>query len=92
MWLTATKHEIAIQPMQSAIAQFANLKAGNLKELPAYLRDQIAAQNIAFAGIFTEMGDDTAMFLFRLFNGEQPPIRTYRKQLEKVLFIPHNRP
>ncbi len=92
MWLTATKHEVAVQPMQAAISAFANLSAGTLKELPSYLKDEIAAQHEAFKNIFTEIGSNSPAFLFRLSNAAQPEVRTYRKQLEKVLFLPNNRP
>ncbi len=91
MWLTATKHEIGIHPMQAALSQFSNLAAGNVKDIPPYLRDEIALLNERFRQVFTEINKDVPVFLFRMSTSAMPGMRTFRKQLEKVLFLPNNR-
>ncbi len=91
IWLTATKHEISIQPMQAALSEFSNLAAGNVKDIPVYLREEIAVLNERFRQVFGEMNKDIPVFLFRLSTSAQPGMRTFRKQLEKVLFLPNNR-
>ena len=87
MWLTATKSGIALQPLQTTITQFIHLENGNVNGMQNYMENELAEQYNEFKLLFNGNEKKSAAFLFRLSNAEQPTIRNYRKQLEKVLFL-----
>ncbi|MBC7554899.1 MAG: Rv1355c family protein [Taibaiella sp.] len=91
MWLTATRHEISIQPLQAAITQFTHLDTNQLKDVPGYLKEAIELQRKNFSAVFKDVDGGKAVFLVRMSIAEKPAAITYRKQIEKVLFLPNIR-
>ncbi len=91
MWLTATKNDISIHPLQAAVLQFTHLASGVSKNIPTQLSDELTEQYKNFNEIFRDTESKNAVFLFRLSIAEKPLTKTYRKQTEKVLFSPNTR-
>jgi molybdopterin/thiamine biosynthesis adenylyltransferase len=87
VWLTATKNNIAFQPICLPLyflrlLEYINkdkiLKNKNFSELKA-LKTQ-------FSLIFNELDSKHAVFLFRLFHADLPPNRSQRKSLDEVFY------
>lgn len=91
MWLTATKYDVSLQPVQALVTQIAHYNNNSLVDFPAPYRDELMIQFRNFNKIFKEAGEKRAVFLFRMGYSEQPAIKTFRKQIEKVLFLPNNK-
>jgi hypothetical protein len=87
MWLAATKLEVSIHPIQTPVLQFHHLINRTTKGMPGYLQDQLTYCHSEFKQLFGEPGDRKAVFLFRCSKADQPAIRTFRKQIEKVLYF-----
>ncbi len=91
MWLTASKNDLAIQPMQAAISQFTHLNSSSLKGMPIYLKEELREQYAKFNELFSELSDSNPVFLFRISFSEKVEMKTVRRQTEKVFFLPNIR-
>ena len=91
MWLSATKSDISIQPMQAAVLQFTHLSNGRAVNMPDHVREEITEMYDNFSSIFHGLETTKPVFMFRMSIAEKPVIKTYRRQIEKVLFLPNNR-
>jgi tRNA A37 threonylcarbamoyladenosine dehydratase len=87
MWLTATKNSLAFQPIclpLSFLKQLSNnlgsktFSEKNISELKA-IKTQLSL-------IFSELNKREGVFLFRLFEAEEPLTRSLRKPLKDVFF------
>jgi len=85
MWLTATQHGIAMQPMLAAVLHFARLKHANGEGMPDFMKEEFAQLHKRFERLFSQAIGKEDVFLFRLSIATEPKIKSYRLSLDKVL-------
>jgi hypothetical protein len=86
LWLTASKHQIAMQPALAAVLHFARLIQGNGIDMPENIQVQFKKLHDEFNLIFDKDADRIPVFLFRLFNATEPSVKSLRLNLEEIYF------
>lgn len=84
LWLTATKHDISIQPLQDLIIPFLHISRGN-KNIQSV--NELALLHERFQKVFNT--DSKCAYLLLRFNKgiNTQQARSFRKPVEKVLFL-----
>ncbi len=85
MWLTATEHHVAMQPMLAATLHFARLKHANGDGMPTFMKEEFESLYKRFQQLFSQLNGKEGVFLFRLSIAAEPKVKSYRLSLDKVL-------
>ncbi len=89
LWLTATRNSVSLHPMLAAVLHFARIRYGNGADMPTTINDQFKILEKQFNALFEiDPSVEVPLFLFRLFEGENPIIRSLRFELEDVFLQP----
>ncbi len=83
LWLLATKHELAIQPIMTPMYFFANMSS----EMPAQIKAELSDLKVAFEGILCHDNERKGVFLFKIGATGKPLPESTRKPIEDVLSI-----
>jgi hypothetical protein len=84
MWLTATQHNIAIQPLMTPLLFFARLKQGAGKGMPDFIKEELEQLYAQYAAMFPDKRQQH-IFLFKLNISEKSVVRSRRMSLADVL-------
>jgi molybdopterin/thiamine biosynthesis adenylyltransferase len=87
MWLTATSHQLAIQPLMAPILMFLKLKHNALAGLPEHLKTELYNAREKYIKLLNIDENIAEIFLFRLAIAEPPSARSLRLPLDKLLLI-----
>jgi hypothetical protein len=86
MWLKAHQLGLSLQPMTAATFLFARLEHGNGEELDNEDRAELSRLRQQFVRLFALERERHDVFLFRLFRGDTPEVKSLRRPLEDVLY------
>ncbi len=87
VWLSATKHQLAMQPMLAPLLHFMRLRHGEAGTMPEYAEQEFRRLEIDFLNIFgLNAPEDVTLFLFRLGYAAAPEVKSYRLPMEKIFF------
>ncbi len=87
LWLTAEKHAISLHPMLASVLHFARLRHGNGIGMPNDIQQEFRALEREFNDLFDiDPSVEVPLFLFRLFKGVEPTVRSLRMDLKNVFF------
>jgi hypothetical protein len=87
LWLTATMHGLALQPMTSLPYLFARLERGGGEGLSRAEQEVLSALRARYRAIFTVPAGHGEPLLFRLCLAGPPSARALRRRLDQVLTI-----
>jgi molybdopterin/thiamine biosynthesis adenylyltransferase len=86
-WLTATRYNVAFQPMLAPLLHFARLRYGGAGTMPADIETAFREYEKKFDAVWNINSDKTVpMFLFRMGYADIPEVKSYRLPMSKILF------
>lgn len=86
LWLSANAQEIAFQPVSPSTFMFYRLLHPT-DNLDSFIKMEMMDAKSDFDKIFKGISEYNHLFLFRLFYAEEPTIKSYRFDMDKVLRI-----
>lgn len=87
VWLSATKNSISMQPVLASVLHFARLIHGKgAVDMPDWIQKRFGELKNEFDGIFQNVNSDESVFLFRLFHGDPPQIRSLRLDTDQFFY------
>lgn len=84
IWLEANANQIAFQPMSSSVFLYARLLQGKGEYLTEKACNKLLALREAFENAFRIDEGYSEIFIFRLFKGTEPQIKSLRIPLEET--------
>jgi len=86
LWLTASKHRISLHPLLASVLHFARLRYGNGSDMPPDIKQEFITLEQQFNTLFgIDPATEVPLFLFRLFRGKDPDVRSLRLDIADVL-------
>lgn len=82
LWLAATEHQVSMQPMLAPLFHFARLNHAHGKGMADHIQRQFAALQANFRKLCNTTAEP--VFMFRLFYGEEPLVKSLRLNLEDI--------
>lgn len=87
LWLTANKHQLSLHPLLAVILHFSRLRYGKRGDMPRKIEDKFLLLEQQFNETFgIDPSKEVPLFLFRLFKGGNPTIRSLRLDIKDVFF------
>lgn len=86
IWLTASKFDLAFQPISAPLFLYAQLKHGGENNISPDNRKQLIDLHEQLKRIFPELNNGEGVFLFRLSKAEKPTARSLRRPANEVYF------
>jgi hypothetical protein len=88
VWLWARGQGLSIHPIMVPVMFFARMTKGNGAGLPVEMKSELATLRKKFLGVFNSDSDTCEVFLFKIFVGEEPSVKSLRRGVDDVtLFI-----
>lgn len=88
VWLTATSHSVAFQPLLASVLHFARIMYGKGEGIPDKIRKEFILLHDEFVQIFgISDSKEAPLFLFRLCYAEAPKLIAQRLDIEDVYFV-----
>ncbi|MDB5230571.1 MAG: hypothetical protein JWN76_1376 [Chitinophagaceae bacterium] len=85
-WLTATKNQLAVQPLLAPLFHWARIVYGKKETMPAAIRNQFLELYEEFKTIVDMEQNQTGLFLFRLGYANEPAIKSLRLDIKDTYF------
>jgi molybdopterin/thiamine biosynthesis adenylyltransferase len=79
VWLNATKHNLAVQPISAPLFLHAKVKYGDTTGERPEMIQEIEELYARLSVLFPELNENYGLFLFRLFRGNAPTAQSLRK-------------
>lgn len=87
VWLTATSHGVAFQPLLASVIHFARINYGDGDGIPGKIRQEFKQLEEWFNDLFgINASSDVPLFLFRLCYAEPPRLLAQRFDIETLYY------
>jgi len=87
IWLSATKNKISMQPVLASVLHFARLTHGKeAAGMPIWIRNRFGELKKEFDDIFHQVNSEESVFLFRLFSGDDPQVKSLRLDTDQFFY------
>lgn len=87
IWLSATKNRLSMQPVLASVLHFARVIHGkDAVDMPDWIQKRFGELKSEFDGIFQNTNSDESVFLFRLFYGDPPEIKSLRLDTDQFFY------
>jgi hypothetical protein len=89
MWLTATSHQVGLQPITSPLRMFSRLNSEAERCMLPHLKNELNLLHSQYVKLFSPASPATDVCLFRLCEFEKVtlPLKTLRLNIEHVLHL-----
>ncbi len=87
IWLTATKHNLSMQPMSAPLFLHARIKYGENTGATENMTEEINELYGKLCILFPELQNRHGLFLFRLFKADPPSARSLRKDIDELFTV-----
>jgi len=84
-WLEATRNQVSMQPLLAPISYIEKMHF-NGNHLDSSIKNSLMEHEMELRRIFNCNKEETLVFLFRVFEAEEPPVKSYRMDREKLFF------
>jgi hypothetical protein len=87
IWLVATKHQIAFQPMLAPVLHFTRILYSENSHIKKDVEDRFMILYQKFVEVMgLSSKEDVAVFLFRMGFARKPEVKSYRLPLEEIYY------
>ncbi len=91
IWLSATRNKVSMQPVLASVLHFARLMHGkDGTGMPGWIQNRFRELKGEFDSIFDNGSTEESVFLFRLFYGNDPQVKSLRLDADQFFIHQNN--